>query len=38
MINPTTSASTRLTEQLRELEGDVAELENRWMEISEILE
>jgi ABC transport system ATP-binding/permease protein len=29
---------TRLTEQLRDLEGGVAELENRWMEVSEILE
>jgi ATPase subunit of ABC transporter with duplicated ATPase domains len=28
----------RLTEQLRDLEGGVTELENRWMEISEILE
>ena len=29
---------TRLTEQLRDLEGGVTELENRWMEVSEILE
>ncbi|MFZ0716236.1 ABC-F family ATP-binding cassette domain-containing protein [Mycobacterium sp.] len=29
---------TRLTEQLRGLEGGVTELENRWMEVSEILE
>jgi ABC transport system ATP-binding/permease protein len=29
---------TGLTQQLRELESDVAGLENRWMEISEILE
>jgi len=29
---------TRLTEQLRHLEGDVADLENRWMEVSELLE
>jgi len=28
----------RLTEQLRDLEGGVTELENRWMEVSEILE
>jgi ABC transport system ATP-binding/permease protein len=28
----------RLTGQLRDLEGDVAEMENRWMEVSEILE
>ena len=28
----------RLTEQLRDLEGGVAELENRWLEVSEILE
>jgi ATPase subunit of ABC transporter with duplicated ATPase domains len=28
----------RLTEQLRGLEGDITELENRWMEVSEILE
>jgi ABC transport system ATP-binding/permease protein len=28
----------RLTEQLRHLEGGVTELENRWMEVSEILE
>jgi ABC transport system ATP-binding/permease protein len=28
----------RLTEQLRDLEGSVTELENRWMEVSEILE
>jgi ATP-binding cassette subfamily F protein uup len=27
-----------LTEQLRDLEGGVTELENRWMEVSEILE
>jgi ATPase subunit of ABC transporter with duplicated ATPase domains len=27
-----------LTEQLRELESDVATLENRWMEVSEVLE
>jgi ATPase subunit of ABC transporter with duplicated ATPase domains len=29
---------TRLTEQLRELEGGVAELENRWLELSEVVE
>jgi ATP-binding cassette subfamily F protein uup len=29
---------TGLTEQLRELESDVATLENRWMEVSEVLE
>ena len=29
---------TRLTEQLRHLEGDVADLENRWMEIYELLD
>ncbi len=29
---------TRLTQELRALEGDVAGLENRWLEISEILE
>jgi ATPase subunit of ABC transporter with duplicated ATPase domains len=29
---------TRLTQQLRELESEVAGLENRWMEISEALE
>jgi len=29
---------TRLTEQLRELEGDVAELESSWLQISEALE
>jgi ABC transport system ATP-binding/permease protein len=29
---------TRLTEQLRELEGEVAELESSWLEISEVLE
>jgi ABC transport system ATP-binding/permease protein len=29
---------TRLTEQLRELEGGITELENRWMEVSEVLE
>jgi ATP-binding cassette subfamily F protein uup len=28
----------RLTEKLRDLEGGVTELENRWMEVSEILE
>jgi ABC transport system ATP-binding/permease protein len=28
----------RLTEQLRDLEGGVTELEHRWMEVSEILE
>jgi len=28
----------RLTEQLRDIEGGVTELENRWMEVSEILE
>ena len=28
----------RLTEELRELEGSVAELENRWMEVSEAFE
>ena len=28
----------RLTEQLRDFEGGVTELENRWMEVSEILE
>ncbi len=28
----------RLTEQLRELEGDVAELESRWLELSEVVE
>jgi len=28
----------RLTEQLRDLEGGVTELENRWMEVSEILQ
>ncbi len=28
----------RLTEQLRDLEGAVTELENRWMEVSEMLE
>jgi ATPase subunit of ABC transporter with duplicated ATPase domains len=28
----------RLTEQLRDLEGGVTELENRWMEVSETLE
>jgi ABC transport system ATP-binding/permease protein len=28
----------RLTDQLRDLEGGVTELENRWMEVSEILE
>jgi ATP-binding cassette subfamily F protein uup len=28
----------RLTEQLRDLEAGVTELENRWMEVSEILE
>jgi ATP-binding cassette subfamily F protein uup len=28
----------RLTEQLRDLEGGVTELENRWMEVSEIIE
>jgi ABC transport system ATP-binding/permease protein len=28
----------RLTEQLRDLEGGVTELENRWMDVSEILE
>jgi ATPase subunit of ABC transporter with duplicated ATPase domains len=29
---------TGLTQQLRDLEGGVTELENRWMEVSEILE
>jgi ATPase subunit of ABC transporter with duplicated ATPase domains len=29
---------TRLTKQLRELEDSVAELENQWMELSEVLE
>ncbi|MGB6209287.1 ABC-F family ATP-binding cassette domain-containing protein [Mycobacterium sp.] len=29
---------TRLTQKLRQLEGDVAELENRWMELSELVE
>jgi ABC transport system ATP-binding/permease protein len=28
----------KLTEQLRDLEGDVADLENRWMDVSEILD
>jgi ABC transport system ATP-binding/permease protein len=28
----------RLTEQLRDIEGGITELENRWMEVSEILE
>lgn len=28
----------RLTDQLRDLEGDVAELESRWLEISDVLE
>ncbi|MFZ1164071.1 ABC-F family ATP-binding cassette domain-containing protein [Mycobacterium sp.] len=28
----------RLTEELRELEGSIAELENRWMEVSEAFE
>ena len=28
----------RLTDQLRELEGDVADLENRWLAISDVLE
>jgi ATP-binding cassette subfamily F protein uup len=31
-------AITKLTEQLRELESDVAAQENRWMEVSELLE
>jgi ATPase subunit of ABC transporter with duplicated ATPase domains len=29
---------TRLTQELRELEGDVAELETRWLELSEVVE
>jgi ATPase subunit of ABC transporter with duplicated ATPase domains len=29
---------TRLTQQLRGLEGDVAALENRWLELSEVVE
>src|SRR5271170_6026901 len=29
---------TRLTEQLGDLEGDVAELENRWLQLSEVVE
>ncbi|MDT5088873.1 MAG: transport system ATP-binding/permease protein, partial [Mycobacterium sp.] len=29
---------TQLTEQLRAIEGEVAEQENRWMEVSEMLE
>jgi len=29
---------TRLTAQLRDLEGDVAELERRWLELSEVVE
>ena len=29
---------TRLTEQLRELEGGVAELENRWLELAEVVD
>ncbi len=29
---------TRLTDQLRDLEGDVAELENKWLAISDVLE
>jgi len=29
---------TRLTEQLRELEGGVAELENRWLELAEMVD
>jgi ABC transport system ATP-binding/permease protein len=29
---------TRLTEQLRDLEGDVAESERRWLELSEVVE
>jgi ABC transport system ATP-binding/permease protein len=29
---------TRLTEQLRDLERDVAESERRWLELSEVVE
>ncbi len=29
---------TRLTEELRDLEDDVAGLESRWLELSEVLE
>ncbi|HZC11343.1 MAG TPA: ABC transporter C-terminal domain-containing protein, partial [Mycobacterium sp.] len=29
---------TRLTQELRELEGDVAGLETRWLELSEVVE
>ena len=29
---------TRLTQELRDLEDDVAGLENRWLEVSEALE
>ena len=29
---------TRLTQELRDLEGDVAVLENRWLELSEVIE
>jgi ABC transport system ATP-binding/permease protein len=29
---------TRLTAELRDLEDDVAELESRWLELSEVLE
>jgi ABC transport system ATP-binding/permease protein len=31
-------AISRLTQELRELEGDVAELENRWLQLSEVIE
>jgi predicted nuclease with TOPRIM domain len=29
---------TRLTQELRDLEDDVAGLENRWLELSEVVE
>jgi ATP-binding cassette subfamily F protein uup len=29
---------SRLTQQLRDMEGDVTELENRWMDVSEVLD
>jgi ABC transport system ATP-binding/permease protein len=29
---------TRLTEELRDLEADIAELESRWLQLSEVLE
>ena len=36
--SPTTSGIARLTQELRELEDEVAEKETRWLELSELIE